>query len=331
MIIYQAHKIIYPLGMMVGPWVVFHIILAWSFGFYYVFRESLRKKDINLDHMLKIFLIFILGAIIGERLMAFLVPGGCITGSLAERMAMMFEVGREGMSSMGGLLGFLFVLIYTRMKKLRFLKYVDVIAPILLLGAFIARLGCYIAGCCYGSITEVPWAIIRNGAAIHPSQLYHSLANLIAFCIVLYMVMRKERLGRFDGYVLIWTIMLYCAGRFITGFFRGDHPVSEYVFVFSEIQIAVAVTLAALAILMLILSGRDHRKRSASCGEERILLRPSTYAIIIGGGLASITGAYITTPFPYVGSGIIAFGLLIVGLGIRSISGTGRVMVKTKN
>lgn len=65
-----------------------------------------------------------------------------------------------GLVVYGALIGALAGLIgFTRQYKLPFLATCDVVAPSLVLGLALGRLGCIMTGCCFGGPSDVPWAI----------------------------------------------------------------------------------------------------------------------------------------------------------------------------
>ena len=69
----------------------------------------------------------------------------------------------------------------------------DVLAPGVVIGQAIGRLGCFAAGCCYGKGATVPWAVTFPDiyaarqvgtpldTPLHPTQIYESLATLLIF------------------------------------------------------------------------------------------------------------------------------------------------------
>ena len=73
-------------------------------------------------------------------------------------------------------------LCYLRWKRLPILKFADILAPSIALGAFFGRLGCFMNGCCYGRACDLPWAIRfpetnpTHGQPVHPTQIYEALA-----------------------------------------------------------------------------------------------------------------------------------------------------------
>lgn len=100
----------------------------------------------------------------------------------------------------------------------------DYATPGILIGIFIGRIGCFLAGCCYGSETERPWAVhfpgdhASHGAGVHPVQLVDASFGLVALaaCLVLW----KRR--RFSGEALCAVSMAYAIFRFSTELLRAD-------------------------------------------------------------------------------------------------------------
>ena len=94
------------------------------------------------------------------------------------------------------------------------------------LGQFIGRLGCFMAGCCFGRECHPPWAVTFNnpdtlapvGVPVHPTQLYESFLALGVFFFLLWLRHRQTFPGQMLGvYLLLAGVM-----RFIVEFFRGD-------------------------------------------------------------------------------------------------------------
>lgn len=83
----------------------------------------------------------------------------------------------------------------------------------LLWGHAVGRVGCFLAGCCYGSETDVPWAIHLHGLDRHPVQLYEAL-SLAALAWVLG---RVERTKLLPAYLLAYGALRWCLE-----WFRGD-------------------------------------------------------------------------------------------------------------
>jgi phosphatidylglycerol---prolipoprotein diacylglyceryl transferase len=88
--------------------------------------------------------------------------------------------GSAGLSSMGGIAGGLAtMLLVGRRLGARPFDVLDACAPGGVLGFGIGRLGCFLAGCCYGRPADVAWAVSgADGVARHPVQLYEATADV---------------------------------------------------------------------------------------------------------------------------------------------------------
>jgi phosphatidylglycerol:prolipoprotein diacylglycerol transferase len=143
----------------------------------------------------------------------------------------LFSIFQSGGVFYGGLMGGILVAWwYARRYQLPGWATADVLAPGVVLGQAIGRLGCFSAGCCWGRATRVPWAVtftdVYSARAVgtpmdtplHPSQLYESLAAFLIFFFLLWLAPRK----RFHGQVALVYVALYSAVRFGLEFLRGD-------------------------------------------------------------------------------------------------------------
>lgn len=75
-------------------------------------------------------------------------------------------------SLIGGLVG---ILAFSRVYKLPVLATLDLMAPSLVLGAAIGRLGCFLNGCCFGGACDLPWAVeFPPGSPPYEYQVEHA-------------------------------------------------------------------------------------------------------------------------------------------------------------
>lgn len=125
----------------------------------------------------------------------------------------------------GFIAAFLIAVLYVRRHHLPAFPTMDAFAPGIALGQAIGRLGCFAAGCCWGTECTLPWGVrFRSDEAapvpldntLHPVQLYESVADLIIFGILYGQFTRNHRAGTVIGYYLV----LYSTARFIIEFFR---------------------------------------------------------------------------------------------------------------
>ena len=145
--------------------------------------------------------------------------------------------GIAGLSMMGGIvLAVVTIALYSIIKKLRFVRIADVIAPTFLLGAGITRIGCFLNGCCYGRPTNGVLSVVfpdgaagyfwKNFVAQHPDTVMTGLiptqliASLLGFTLF-FLVLWLERWRFFDGYTSWLVLFLYSVDRFAVDQFRS--------------------------------------------------------------------------------------------------------------
>ena len=119
--------------------------------------------------------------------------------------------------------GFILALIsaatYTHLKKISFFEWADFFAPLLALAHAFGRIGCLLAGCCYGIKCDLPWAI----AGRHPTPLYLFLGeSLIYFFLLYYEKQTQRKWPNTHGLVFIKWVLLHSILRFYTEYFRDD-------------------------------------------------------------------------------------------------------------
>jgi len=137
------------------------------------------------------------------------------------------EIWKGGLIFAGGLMVSCLVLgWHVRKYKLNFWKVGDILAPSAALGQAIGRIGCFMAGCCYGKPTDLPWAVVFHdphslaplNIPLHPTEIYHSIACFTIFFVL--MILRRNK--SFEGKVFLWYLILHSFQRLLIEKFRGD-------------------------------------------------------------------------------------------------------------
>ena len=154
---------------------------------------------------------------------------------------------------MGGTLGVTYVI---KKNKLSWIKFADIVAPLLILGYAVGRVGCLLVGDDYGLPTNVPWGIaFPNGLPpstysvfqsyypwvnlegfspgvlkVHPTQIYESV---IGFSIFYYLYQKRTKIVVVGS--LFFTYLIFAgAERFFIEFLRVN---SKYLFGLSGSQL----------------------------------------------------------------------------------------------
>ncbi len=157
----------------------------------------------------------------------------------------------DGFVVYGGIvLGIFTGWLYTRRKHLNFFKMFDLVMPSIALAQAFGRIGCFLAGCCYGKETASACHIVfknsqfaPNNVKLIPTQLMSSALNFLHFGVLLGFARKK----RYDGQVGSLYLILYSIGRFAMEYFRGDPRGS--VWLFSTSQFIAIFTLIAGVVL----------------------------------------------------------------------------------
>lgn len=244
----------YPVLFKIGP-VTIHtygvfIAAAFLLGINLAARRG-AKEGIDSQKILDLCFYILIAAIIGARILYVITE----YQEYLEHPFKIFKIWEGGLVFYGGyLLGIAAVIYFLQTHDLPLWKTADILAPYIALGQSIGRWGCFFAGCCHGKPSNLPWAITFTNpkslailnTPLHPTQIYHSLANFFIFLILLW----RRPFKKFEG-ELIWTYtLLYALGRFIIEFFRGDERGSILGGILSTSQ-AIGIILFIGSLIML--------------------------------------------------------------------------------
>ena len=127
----------------------------------------------------------------------------------------------------GGIIGgFLTIYGFCKIKKIDMLSYLDLMIPSVALAQGFGRIGCFLAGCCYGRETDSCLGVVftnsdfaPNGVKVLPTQLFMAGGDLILMAILLWYAAKRPMRGRTSMLYLI----LYSIGRFAIEFLRNDN------------------------------------------------------------------------------------------------------------
>jgi phosphatidylglycerol:prolipoprotein diacylglycerol transferase len=208
----------------IGPLTVYGYGLMIAIGVLtaYFNTERLAKK-IGLDPnpVFNIVIIGVFFGFVGAKLLYYIT----ILDEIIQNPRLLLNIG-DGFVVYGGIIaGILAVMVYCKKAKLPFGRYLDCAAPSIALGQGFGRLGCFLAGCCYGtawdgplSITFTHSAYAPNNIALFPTQLVSSAFDFINFLVLCLLFRKNKTTGKIGAFYLLF----YSIGRFAVEFFRGD-------------------------------------------------------------------------------------------------------------
>lgn len=221
----------YPELLKLGPITVYTygvlLAAAYLLGLKLAMTRA-KSRGLDPNRALDLGIAIIVAALVGAKLLLVLVDFDKFWQNPAE----IFSIVRAGGVFYGGLIAAVSVAFwYMWRHRMPLWTTCDVFAPGIALGHSIGRLGCLMAGCCFGRETHVPWAITFTnpeaaanvgtplGVPLHPTQLYESAAEALILVLLLW----TEKKGRpFEGRTFWSYLVLYGISRFVIEFFRGD-------------------------------------------------------------------------------------------------------------
>lgn len=239
-------------GLLISTGMILGIILS---GYNCKYREA------DYDRLLTMVLIALPFGIIGARMYYVIFEFSSYKGNFLN----MINIRRGGLAIHGGIIfAVISSLIYTRVKKVSFLKYADVAAPSLILAQALGRWGNFFNGEAHGGVVTYNFIkhfpmFIQQGMHIegvyyNPTFLYESTWNIIVF-IFLMIILRKSNK---KGIVFFTYLGLYSVGRFFVEGLRTDS------LMFGPLRAAQLVSLFGISIwiLFLVLSREKTPKSS---------------------------------------------------------------------
>lgn len=248
------------LGLHFGPTITLHtygLLLAIAFiAALWVASREAKRQGLDAGRVTDMAIWVLIAGLIGAKVLLVLVDFHYYQRSPRE----LWSIFQSGGVFYGGLIGGALVAWwYARRHGLAGWSTADALAPGVVLGQAIGRLGCFAAGCCWGKPTSLPWAVTFTDVyasravgtpmdtPLHPSQLYESGAAFLIFAFLLWLLPRK----RFDGQVTLAYVALYSAVRFGLEFLRGDpERGSWFGGALSTSQVIAIVLLLGTAVLL---------------------------------------------------------------------------------
>jgi phosphatidylglycerol---prolipoprotein diacylglyceryl transferase len=218
------------------------ILLAFSAAFLMVHSRA-QQVGFHPDRLLPVYIAAAFGGLLGARLLYLI--------AVAKSFAPSAVFAGGGFVYYGGVLGgAVAILFVTRQLGLASWKFLDVVAPALLIGLGIGRFGCFFAGCCHGAIApEVAerTALLGEGVLhgqlwlqssfpfltlefhdgvgrllhqpLYPTQVWSAIIGL-GLALGLHSAWSKRR---FDGQLAAISLILEPLGRIFVEMFRADH------------------------------------------------------------------------------------------------------------
>ncbi len=210
-------------------WYGIIITLAMIVGFFIALRKSKFEK-IKTDDVFDLAIYLMIFAIAGARLYYVL-----MTPEKYRSFYDVIAIWNGGLAIYGGIIvGAITIAVYSKIKKIKTAKILDLAVPGVIIGQAIGRWGNFFNAEAHGVATKLPWRMgiaqgyWTNRAAgeyafgamnyYHPTFLYESLWNILGFALIMTFYKKKK----FDGQPTLWYLIWYGFGRFFIEGLRTD-------------------------------------------------------------------------------------------------------------
>lgn len=239
----MCHNTVFPILFKIGPLDVYSYGLMMGIGFLvanYVAVKEFRRKGFDSNFANEVTIIAVIFGIAGSKILSLIENWGDF---LKDPIGMAFSPG--GLTWYGGfILAALVILWDVRRKGYKFMAVADALAPALILGYGVARLGCHFSGDGdYGIPTNLPWGvdyskgivppsvafrdfpeiadkyphgIVPDNTPLHPTPVYEFIAAVIIF----YILWRIRKKIKPDGKLFMIYLVLAGLERFLVEFLR---------------------------------------------------------------------------------------------------------------
>jgi phosphatidylglycerol:prolipoprotein diacylglycerol transferase len=194
------------------------IALGYSLGTFWILKEA-QKDGLPSETVFDMLILQLIVGISGSRIL-FLAEYSPENLSLSGFLK--FEQG--GLTFYGAVLSsIIFDLLFLKFHRLSFWRVMDCVGFGLPLGIMLARIGCFLNGCCYGTQCSWPWGVtfpVVSTQKLHPTQLYESFSGLLIFLIL----QKFKPFRKNYGEAFVGCMGLYGFFRFFIEFWRADNP-----------------------------------------------------------------------------------------------------------
>lgn len=184
--------------------------------------RSAPRYGIKTEDVWDVGLWGLLGGVLGARLVYVLLTWS----EFRAHPAAIFQIWEGGMTFYGGMGGGILAgALVCRIRRIRIGDMADLAAMAFPIAYALGRVGCFLNGCCYGGVCDLPWAVRFHDASMpggltppsHPAQLYSAIISVAIY----FLLARMEPRRRFSGQLLLAYLFLYGVYRFGIEFLRA--------------------------------------------------------------------------------------------------------------
>ncbi|MCR5785449.1 MAG: prolipoprotein diacylglyceryl transferase [Eubacterium sp.] len=243
----------------IGPFTIYGYGLMIAIGIisaYFVGEYRAKKANLSPDMIFSLVIWCVIAGYMGSKILYSLT----IIDQVIEDPTVLLNFA-DGWVVYGGIIGGIIGgWLCCKVHKADFIRYFDLVIPSVALAQGFGRIGCFLAGCCYGRECSGPFCVTfhtsnyaPNDVPLVPTQLISSACDFILFFILIILASKVKKKGLVAGVYLL----LYSIGRFVLEFFRGDIERGSVGVLSTSQFIGIFMALAGVIIIVCALKNKE--------------------------------------------------------------------------
>ena len=209
----------------------------------------IKKYKLAFEDFIVLEAYSFLGGFLGAKVLFFLVSRSLIEWDKIMDLRYFNQLMQSGFVFYGGLLGgIIFVLIAQRIHHIEGMLYVRKVIFLLPWIHCFGRIGCFMAGCCYGKPFDGPCSVVfpegslaPSGISLFPIQLVEAICLMLIALVILILIVKKDLYYSIEVYLISYAVV-----RFILEYFRNDAARGEFLWFSTSQWISVILFIATI-------------------------------------------------------------------------------------
>lgn len=216
------HPILFEAGQFTIYTYGFCIAMGAVLGGLYMWQQGKKQFGWSFDQANTLFVLLMVGGVVGGKIFVVFENPSFYLKNLDKLFS------GSGFVFYGSLLTSIPIMLwYFKKNRIPTLAMLDVMAIVTCIVHGFGRIGCFMAGCCYGKTTHSLLGVVftnpicqaePKNVSLHPTQLYEAA---LIFSILIFLLIYKPY-KKFDGQLFIGYLIIYALGRGVLEIFRGD-------------------------------------------------------------------------------------------------------------
>lgn len=209
----------------------------------------IRKYEMDIDDLLILESYVFLGAFLGAKALYLFVSRDMIDWTRFFQFDYFNQLMLGGFVFYGGLIvGLLFLFIAGRIHNINSYSYIEKFIFLIPWVHGFGRIGCFMAGCCYGvpydgifSVSFPVESIAPTGISLFPVQIIEAILLLLISLVLLFLQIVKKWKYPVETYLFLYSIL-----RFILEFYRYDDARGMFLVLSTSQWISIVVVILAI-------------------------------------------------------------------------------------